>query len=73
MFKLHFTGNENFKWISFVQNTFNDLGLCYVFELKMQIFISFLKPVIRQPLCDKFVRKFVPELNVSSRESYKSV
>ena len=73
MYKLHMNGTTNFKWISFVQSVFNDIGLSYVFESQFPICMSSIKSAIKQRLCDQFIQKWFSDLDNSAREFYKVV
>jgi hypothetical protein len=64
-------GTTNFKWISFVQSVFDDIGLSYVFESQFPICMSSIKSAIKQRLCDQFIQKWFSDLDSSAREFYK--
>ncbi len=73
MYFFHNNNMYQYKWITFVQNIFNDIGLSYIFNSHIPISSSDLKLVVKQKLCDQFIQKWFSDLESSSRDFYKII
>lgn len=60
-------GNGNFKWLKFIQNTFNECGFTHIWDSESFHSVEFFKSLVKQRLLDQFVQHWFSLLNNSPK------
>ena len=70
MYQLQQDGIGTFKWVTSVQNIFDNCGLSYIFFNQQYIDFSLFKPLIKQTLQDQFIQNWFSSIENSSRGNF---
>lgn len=69
MYSLHETGHTKFKWLDYVKNILDSVGLSYVWIYHKTCLpdITYLKVAIKHKLQDQFIQSWFNQMDISSR------
>ena len=72
IYMLHGSCQFSFKWISFMQNMFNNLGFSYIWDAQLPLTMADIKTEVKQRLIDHFCQKLFDDMENSSRGKFYS-